>query len=175
MSDFFVGQIKMFGFGYVPKGWAACNGQLLPIGQYSALYALLGVQYGGDGVSTFALPDLRGRTPLGAGASTDANWQPAPLAVGAHGGSETVALDPSQLPLHSHTLAATSTAGNRKNPGNAIFASTPVALYATANQQVTLDPSTCSVNGGSMPHPNMQPYTTVNFCIALQGIFPSRQ
>lgn len=175
MSDSFIGQIKMFAFGHVPRGWAACNGQLLQISQNQALFSLLGVQYGGDGHTTFALPDLRGRTPLGAGASSDASWQPAALPVGARGGSETVALSPSQMPSHSHPVGATSTTGNRKNPSNALFASTPAVLYATANQQVTLDPDTCSANGGSMPHPNMQPYTTVNFCIALQGIFPSRQ
>lgn len=175
MSDFFIGQIKMFAFGYVPRGWAACNGQLLQISQNAALYALLGVQYGGDGRTTFALPDLRGRTPLGAGGSNDGGWQPPPLTVGTGGGSETVGLSAAQLPSHNHALGASTSVGNRKNPTGATFASTPVALYAATGDQVQLNPQTCSVNGGSMPHPNMQPYAAVNFCIALQGIFPSRQ
>jgi microcystin-dependent protein len=175
MADPFVAEIRLFGFNFAPRGWAFCNGQILPISQNTALFSLLGTTYGGDGKSTFALPDLQGSVPLHVGGS-----QPGPgLSVydlGQTGGSEAVTLLESEMPAHSHALRAdTQDPADVNIPSaTASFAlSTGGTLYqSTANVQLAFQ--ALSPAGGSLPHNNMQPYLCVNFCIALQGIFPPR-
>jgi microcystin-dependent protein len=175
MSDHFLGQILMAGFNFAPRYFARCDGQLLAISQNQALFSLLGTQYGGNGVTTFALPDLRGRAPLGYASSVDPGWQPSNVQIGQLGGVETVTLLASQLPAHVHMANGTTANGTTRNPNNAVYANTSSALHGPATgPQVTLHPSTVANAGGTQPHPNMQPYTAINFCIALQGIFPSR-
>lgn len=181
MSEFFIGQIMMAGFGFAPRYWAQCNGQLMPIAQNQALFSLLGTQYGGNGVNNFALPDLRGRTPVGYASSVDPAWQPPSVQVGQIGGQENVTLLPSQIPTHTHALHATTGPANSRLPSSRAFAATTSSagsapkIYGPATgPQVPLAAATVGVTGGLQAHPNMQPYTTINFCIALQGIFPSR-
>lgn len=183
MSEFFLGQIMLTGFPFAQKFFAQCNGQTLSIAQNSALFSLLGNQFGGDGQTTFALPALQGRTPVGAGQSLDGGWSPAPYQVGLAIGSEQVTLDQNAMPLHNHMVHATAAAGTTALP------STP-SLYATATVSgggdeaiyvpmsggtpIPLMPTTVSTFGGSQPHSNMQPYQVINFNIAMAGIFPSR-
>ncbi|NBQ67897.1 MAG: phage tail protein [Nitrosomonadaceae bacterium] len=165
MDDPFLGEIRPFGFGFPPKGWASCDGQLLPIAQNAALFSLLGTMYGGDGRTTFALPDLRGRAGMHV---SSVHTQ------GERGGQESVTLTTAQIPLHSHTANCSNVAGTQTSPagkfwaqdsdGNVVFSSTGGATMAAA----------AIGNTGGGPHPNMQPYLVVNYCIALQGIFPSR-
>lgn len=175
MSEFFMGQVMMTGFGFAPKYFALCNGQLMSISQNQALFSLLGTQYGGDGVTTFALPDLRGRTPLGYANSVDAGWQPPSLAIGQVAGTENVTLLPQNLPVHGHSVNATTSAGTAKNPRDNLIGSTTVSLFGSAaNNLVGLNAQTVAPAGNNQPHPNMQPYTVINFCIALSGIYPSR-
>lgn len=182
MSDFFIGQIMMTGFSFAPRSFAQCNGQLLPINQNQALFALLGTQFGGDGVATFALPDLRGRTPIGFAPSVDTGWHPPAVQMGQRGGGESVTLLSSNVPMHSHTMNASTAPGDNRNPRDQVFAAStntapnPVLnLYAAANgPTVTLSGQTLANSGASLSHPNLQPYSTINFCIALMGIFPSR-
>lgn len=175
MSEFFMGQVMMTGFGFAPKYFAACNGQLLPIQQNQALFSLLGTQYGGNGVSTFALPDLRGRTPLGYANSVDAGWQPPSIPIGQAAGTETVALQAQNLPAHGHAVNATTSAGTARIPRGNLVGSTAVPLFGSAaNNPVLLNAQTVAASGNNVPHANMQPYTVINFCIALSGIFPSR-
>ena len=175
MSEFFIGQVMMAGFNFAPKYWAQCNGQLLPIAQNQALFSLLGTQYGGNGVTTFALPDLRSRTPVGYASSVDPGWQPPSVQIGQSGGQETVTLLQNNLPAHVHSANGSTASGTTRNPNNAVYASTTVPLHGPSNGPlVALNPSTVAPAGGNQPHPNLQPYTTINFCIALQGIFPSR-
>lgn len=173
MADPFVAEIRIFPFNFAPKGWALCNGQLLPISQNTALFSLLGTTYGGDGKSTFALPDLQGRAPMHPGQGPGLSLHD----LGETGGSETVTLLESEIPAHSHTLMSNLAPGNRSTPvGNSIArvagatpylppAGAPLALMS--NQALT--PA-----GGNLPHNNLMPYLTFNFCIALQGVFPPR-
>jgi microcystin-dependent protein len=168
MSDPFLGELKLVGFGYAPKGWAFCNGQLLPINQNQALFALLGTTYGGDGRVNFALPDLRGRAPMHAGNGV---W------LGESGGQEHVTLAASQLPAHTHTLSGTSDFANASVPGGALPAAKVrggMNRYAPAGNDAVMGTSALAPSGGSQPHPNMQPFGVLNWVIALQGIFPSR-
>ncbi|MDN2708994.1 tail fiber protein [Janthinobacterium sp. SUN118] len=176
MSDVFVGQIMMAGFAFAPRGFAACNGQLLPVQQNAALFALLGTQFGGNGQSTFGLPDLRGRTPFGSGASVDGSWQPTPLTQGTPGGSEAVTLLASQMPAHNHAASALTTAGTLKNPAGALYAGSGAeSIYVAATgPQVALAQQTLATAGGNGPHINMQPFRVINFNIALSGVYPSR-
>ena len=180
MSEFFVGQIMMTGFVFAPKYFAQCNGQLLPVNQNQALFSLLGTRFGGNGSTNFALPDMRGRTPMGFSPSADPNWQPSPLPIGQSSGAENVSLLSDNLPAHNHLLECTSTAGNNRTPTDRSFANNSsnsgpaTPLYAAPGTLVALNPATVGQAGGSQPHPNLQPYTTINFCIALSGIFPSR-
>lgn len=181
MSEFFIGQIMMAGFGFAPRYWAQCNGQLLPINQNQALFSLLGTQYGGDGVTIFALPDLRSRTPVGYASSVDPGWQPPAVQIGQPGGLEAVTLLTSQLPGHTHALHATTGPSNGRLPNSRAYASTtnsagaPPKVYGTSSgPQVPLAPQSVGTTGNGQGHPNLQPYTAINFCIALQGIFPSR-
>ena len=168
MSDPFIGELKLMSFGFPPKGWALCNGQLLPINQNQALFSLLGTNYGGNGQTTFALPDLRGRAPLHNGAG---------VALGERGGQEAVTLTPSQMPGHTHTLTATNDFANASVPGGAVPAAKPrggMSRYGPAGNDTLMGPTALAPAGGNQPHPNMQPYTVLSWVIALQGIFPSR-
>lgn len=170
MSDYFLGQVMMAGFGFTPKYFAQCNGQLLPIAQNQALFSLLGTTYGGNGVTNFALPDLKGRTPVHFGNSMGDS-----IVLGQQGGVENVTLQPNNMPQHSHFLQATTAPGTTRIPkGNALASSPSTALYAAAQSTVSLSQQSVSQTGNTQPHSNLQPYTALNFCIALQGIFPSR-
>lgn len=166
MSDPFLGEMRMVSFTFAPNGWAQCNGQLLPIAQNQALFALLGTQYGGNGTTTFALPDLRGRVAIGPAANHP---------QGAAGGSATVTLSVDQMPLHGHAANAFAGAGTAKAPTGQVFAqdSGSNAMFAGA-ANATLASGAIASAGQSQPHENMQPYGVVNWIIALQGIFPSR-
>lgn len=167
MSDYFIGQIKMVGFNFAPRDFAFCNGQLIAIQQNTALFSILGTTYGGNGTTTFALPDLRGRTPVGATGL--------PTQLGEMGGQESVTLLPYQIPVHAHSVNADTTAGTTRNPGNALYGSTTTPLHGPSNGSlVQLDPRTIAPAGGTQPHNNMQPYLAINFVIAMYGIYPSR-
>ena len=169
MAEPFLSEIRLMSFVFAPSGWALCNGQLLPINQNQALFALLGTTYGGDGRVTFALPDLHGRSPLHVGAGTS---------LGERGGEETHTLTVAELPGHSHALSASSDVANTHLPGAALPAGKPrggINRYAAAGSgNSALHPgSLTSAPGGGQAHNNLQPYLTLNFVIALQGIFPS--
>jgi microcystin-dependent protein len=170
MADPFLAEIRVFPYNFVPRGWSACNGQLLPISQNTALFSLLGTTYGGDGRSTFALPDLRGRFPMGAGQGPGLSDR----VNGEQVGSETVTLTTAQMPQHNHALLATS-AANTTNPSGAALANvaTNGAAYRTPGVLAASGSSLASV-GGNQPHENRQPALALTFCIAMQGIFPSR-
>ena len=174
MSEPFIGQIQPFGFNFAPRNWAQCDGQLLPIAQNQALFSLLGTTYGGDGRVTFALPDLRGRTALHYGTGPGLS----PRTIGQRSGSETATLTAAQLPPHSHTVAFKTGPGTSNvAAGNvpAQDAGVQSATYSDAAADGTMDASMIPNSGGQgQGHPNMQPYLVVNWCIALQGIFPSR-
>ncbi len=168
MSTPFLGELKLMSFNFPPKGWALCNGQLLPINQNQALFALLGTTYGGNGQTNFALPDLRARAPLHSGAG---------VTLGEKAGQENVTLTPGQLPVHTHTLTGTSELANASVPGGAVPAAKPrggINRYAPAGNDAVMAASSLASAGGGQPHPNMQPFTVLSWVIALQGIFPSR-
>jgi len=172
MADPFVAEIRIFGFNFAPTGWAFCDGQLMPIAQNTALFSLLGTTYGGDGKSIFALPDLQGSAPMhpdqGPGLSLHD--------LGETGGSETVTLLQSEIPAHSHTMrAATQDPADVKlvNPNASFGLSQEGPLYQDT-QNATLAAQALPPTGGSLPHTNMMPYLVLNFCIALQGVFPPR-
>lgn len=166
MSEPFLAEIRIVGFNFAPRGWALCDGQLLPINQNQALFSLLGTTYGGDGRTTFQLPDLRGRTPVHPGANGVVLGQPA--------GEETHTLNANQIPTHTHTLRASSQDGNQPVAAGAVLAASPVALYSGPDNLVALRAGTVANAGGNQAHDNMQPWLALNFCIALQGLFPSR-
>ena len=166
MSEPFLGEIKMGGWNFAPRGWALCNGQLLSIAQNTALFSLLGTTYGGNGQTTFALPNLQGRVPMHWGNGPGLT----PRVIGEVDGSETVTLMSTQIPAHNHALQGADEA-TTKSPANAVpaFASTP-----TYNPAANLAMTPTGIAGGSQPHENMQPSLAVTFVIALEGIFPSR-
>ncbi len=174
MSEPFLAEVRIVGFNFAPRGWAACDGQLLPINQNQSLYSLLGTTYGGDGRTTFALPDLRGRAPLHVGRSEGGSEH----REGQKTGQETVTLTIAEMPQHDHLAKASSLTGNTSAPRNALLAAevAPDAVYAERNPatQTRLTSGTVWNAGGGQAHNNMQPYTALNFCIALQGLFPSR-
>jgi len=175
MSEFFLGQIMLTAFNFPPRGFALCNGQLMAINQNQALFSLLGTQYGGDGITTFALPDLRGRAPVGAGSSVDPSWQPSPYVQGEMGGVESVTLTQAEIPPHIHQFQGTSAAGTSRNPSGKLYGTDTLALYApSTGAQVPLNSTTLANAGSSGPHENMQPFKVINYCMALTGIFPSR-
>jgi microcystin-dependent protein len=160
----FLGEIKIVAFNFAPKGWALCNGQLLPINQNQALFSLLGTIYGGDGRVTFALPDLRGRTPLHFSAG---------ITIGQRAGEEFHTLSPSEMAAHTHTASGNSGAVNSGTAVGNTWGSHESNPYGTA-PDVTMSPTTTNPTGGSQPHNNMQPYLVLNCVIALQGVFPSQ-
>ncbi|RUW46372.1 microcystin-dependent protein [Mesorhizobium sp. M1A.F.Ca.ET.072.01.1.1] len=175
MAEVFLGQIMMTGFAFPPKGFAFCSGSLLAIAQNQALFSLLGTTYGGNGTTNFALPNLQSRTPVGFGASVDSAWQPSPYELGETGGAENVTLLTQQLPTHNHVGNATTTEGSGRSPTNALYGATKNAIYGAPNGRVvTLAAPTVTSVGGNQPHPNIQPYETINFNIAINGIYPSR-
>ena len=169
----FIGQVILFGGNFAPLGWLSCNGQLLSIANYQALYALIGTTYGGDGIQTFALPDLCGRAPLHVGGSAGPG-QPS-YTLGQLGGSETVTLLQSQMPQHVHDVKASvsSAAAESSQPGGRVFASTQ-QYDAVSGANGALGGVVAGLAGGNSPHNNMQPYVAMNFIIAYEGVFPSR-
>jgi microcystin-dependent protein len=175
MSEVFLGQIMLAGFQFAPKGFALSNGQLLSISQNQALFSLLGTFYGGDGIRTFALPNMQSRTPVGFGSSVDSSWQPSPYSIGETGGTENVTLLQQQLPAHTHVATGTTSNGTLRNPSNALYGTNSANIYGPSNgAQVVLASQTVTPAGNGQPHDNIQPYDVINYCIALSGIFPSR-
>lgn len=180
MSSFYLGQITMFGFGFAPKGWALCNGQIMAINQNSALFALLGTSYGGNGQTTFALPNLQAAVPVCEGQAPGLSA----YVLGQRGGVASVTLLQNQLPQHTHTLNATKTTASSATLSNNIPATptvgSPPEFYVAQKQGgpalvfETLNAGACGITGQSIPHSNQMPSLTINFCIALTGIFPSR-
>ena len=173
MADPFVAEIRIFPFTFPPKGWAFCNGQLLPISQNTALFALLGTFYGGDGKSTFALPGLQGSAPIHQGQGPGLSE----YVIGQEGGAQTVTLLQSEIPFHSHAMmAATQDPADAKNinPGNSSYARSVNGALYQASSNTQLAPQAITPQGGDSPHNNMMPYLTFNFNIALQGVFPAR-
>jgi microcystin-dependent protein len=171
MADPFMSEIRIFSFNFAPKGWAQCNGQLLPINQNQALFSLLGTTYGGNGQTTFGLPDLRSRVPFHFGGS---------FVLGQAGGEENHTLTVNEIPNHGHTLTAALNAvvggsanATQPSPNGNFWANSGKTVYTTAAPNSQMAPGTVTTVGGQ-PHNNMSPFLTLNFCIALQGIFPSR-
>ena len=172
MSTPYVGQITCVGFNFAPVGWHFCDGSLLPISQYETLFNLIGTTYGGDGQNTFALPDLRGRTPVGTGQlSGGGNY-----IIGQSGGAEQVTITTQQYPNHTHPLVATGNAGNANAPAGAYLASGQSVYTSNAPQASdTLAPATVPpAPGNSLPHANLQPFLTCNWVISLFGVYPSQ-
>jgi microcystin-dependent protein len=167
MSEPFLGQISIFGCNFAPRGWSFCSGQSLPIAQNNALFALLGTQYGGNGTTNFALPDLRGRVPIGQGTGPGLST----VVQGQAAGTETVTLATNQIPGHTHTARANSGAANTGIPTNATWVASQTH-YSSAAPDVAMAPT--GVGGGGQAHNNMSPSLVLNYCIAVTGIFPSR-
>ena len=170
MSEPYVGEIRMFAGNFAPSGWAFCDGQLLAVNQNDALFSLLGTIYGGDGRTTFGLPDMRGRIPIHAGSGPGLS----PRQLGAKSGAEKETLSTSQLPSHSHNFQAVNASANQSNPGGNMIASGPSISYYTAGDPNTALGDSTSANGGSRSHSNLMPFLCVNYIIALFGIYPSR-
>jgi len=171
MSDPFLAEIRIFPYNFPPRGWAQCDGQLLTIGQNTALFSLLGTFYGGDGRINFALPNLRGRSPLGAGQSPGLSF----YSLGQLGGTPTVTLTQDTVPPHSHAWLAAPRAANARIPdATRAYASATANAYQTAAPNVKLNPAAIGLTGGGGAHNNMMPYLTLNICIAIQGVFPKR-
>lgn len=171
MADPFVAEIRIFPFNFPPKGWAFCDGQILPLSQNTALFSLLGTTYGGDGKSNFALPNMQGNSPMHPGQGPGLSLHD----LGETGGSETVDLLQTEMPSHPHALMASYSDGSDTKPANELFAQgVGVQIWGTAATNTQLAPTAIGVTGGGLPHNNMQPYLTLNFCIALQGVYPPR-
>ena len=164
MADRYLGEIRLFTFNFPPKGWALCNGQLLPINQNTALFALLGTTYGGDGRANFALPNLQGRVPLHPSSRHT---------LGERGGEQTHTLTINELTSHTHNILGSGNIAGTKDFYNNTSATTVASTYHKTNN-CTMNPQALTNTGGSQPHQNMQPFLVLNYCIALQGIFPSR-
>jgi microcystin-dependent protein len=165
MAEPFLSEIRIMSFNFAPKGWALCNGQLLPINQNQALFSLLGTMYGGNGQTTFGLPDLQGRTPTSFGGG---------LTLAEKGGEQAHTVSIQELPTHTHTAQGTSSNGTLIIPTGNLFAGSTPQLYTTPSNLTALNNLTISNVGGSQAHLNMQPFLALTFCIALQGIFPSQ-
>jgi len=164
MAEPFLSEIRIMSFVFAPKGWALCNGQLLPINQNQALFSLLGTTFGGDGRVNFALPDLRGRTPIHVGSGHT---------LGERGGEQAHTLSIAELPTHTHVLSATSADATTAAPSGNVHGKTLQLAYSGPTQLVAMAPESVAAVGGSQAHLNMEPFLTLSFCIALQGIFPS--
>lgn len=180
MAQPFLGQIALFPYTFAPKGWAFCAGQLLPISQNTALFSLLGTFYGGDGKATFALPDLQGRVPVGPGQGPGLSS----YTQGEEAGIENVSLLSSELPSHNHTLFATTDGGATATASGNQLATAQVGsihtgftkgnIYSSTAPNTSLAPTALSITGSGLPHNNLQPYLVLQYCVALQGVFPSR-
>jgi microcystin-dependent protein len=172
MSMPFIGEIRNFGFNFAPTGWAQCNGQLLPIYSNSALFSLLGTMYGGNGMTNFALPDLRGRVPIGVGSGPGLSTR----VQGEWAGDETTTLATNNLPAHSHALNAKVGIGNQATPSGHLLAASDQrnSQFTSASADTTMAATSVGSTGSGTPISNMQPYLVTNYCIALQGLFPSR-
>jgi microcystin-dependent protein len=164
MAEPFLSEIRIMSFVFAPKGWALCNGQLLPINQNQALFSLLGTTFGGDGRVNFALPDLRGRTPIHVGSSHT---------LGERGGEQAHTVSIAELPTHTHVLNANSLAATTDSPSGNVLARAGLNVYGMPGNLVSMNSGSVLNTGGSQAHLNMQPFLTLSFCIALQGIFPS--
>jgi microcystin-dependent protein len=165
MAQPYVGEIRMFGGNFAPAGWMFCEGQLLPISENETLFQLIGTTYGGDGESTFALPDLRGRIPIHQGNG---------FILAETGGAEEITLTVQQIPVHTHSLLPSTAAGSQNSPQNTVLAGSPtIDMYRETSPSVALAANTVGPVGGSQPHTNFQPYLCVDFIISLFGIFPS--
>ncbi len=169
MSDPFIGEIRVFAGNFAPVGWALCNGQLLPISQNTALFSLLGTQYGGDGRSTFALPNLQAASPIGSGNGAGLT----PRSIGDKGGADTVTLQPAQMSGHGHVPMAVGGPGDRVTPSGTHWAEVRGFIYAPSPDGQLASPA-LGTTGGSQPHNNMPPYLSLSFIIALQGEYPAR-
>jgi microcystin-dependent protein len=175
MADPFVAEIRMFPFNFAPRGWAFCNGQILPLSQNTALFSLLGTTYGGNGQSTFALPDLQGSSALHPGQGPGLSLYD----LGQQGGTETITLLVTEMPAHTHAAMAKN-AGGQPSPAGFVWGTSNAAKVAAnfyapaAPAPVDMNPLALSISGGSLPHNNLMPYLTLNFCIALQGVYPPR-
>jgi len=169
MSSPYIGEVRIWANNFAPRDWAFCDGQLLQIAQFTALFSILGTTYGGNGETNFGLPDLMGRAPMGAG--TGIGLTPRPL--GAKSGAETVALGANQLPKHSHDLMARATDAVATTPGGGVLANTPENSYDPAGLPVPMPPNAVATTGTGAAHNNMQPYLTLHFCIALNGVYPT--
>lgn len=172
MTDAFLAEIRIFPFNFAPTGWAWCDGQLLPLTQNTALFAVIGTSYGGDGRTTFALPDLRGAAAMHPGQGPGLQ----PRSLGEMGGSDSITLLESEMPMHTHTASASVGPANLQSPGgNRVLARANNTVYRdNVDNLQPLAPQALSLAGGGVPHNNMQPYLVMHFAIALQGIFPSR-
>lgn len=171
MSDPFVGEIKIFAGNFAPLGWALCDGQLMSIADFDALYSLIGTTYGGDGVATFGLPDMRGRLPLHAGQGPGLS----PYVLGQRAGAEEVTLSTLQLPSHSHVVMAQSGKGDKPTPNGMALATASTFLYSPYGSSVAnMNTQALGMAGGSQPHDNMMPFQCLNFIIALEGIYPTQ-
>lgn len=178
MTQPFLGQIQPMAFNFAPKNWVQCNGQILPIQQYTALFSLLGTYYGGNGVTTFGLPDLRSRAPL-----DDGTWAGENYVIGEMAGAEAVTITNATMPNHNHLFVGQSVAATTANPAvggvlaNVAGSGTPPAMYSTSAPPAPLVPlnaGSIGPNGGNLGHSNLQPYLTLNWCIAMSGLYPSR-
>jgi microcystin-dependent protein len=165
MAEPFLSEIRIMSFNFAPKGWAMCNGQFLPINQNQALFSLLGTTFGGNGQTTFALPDLRGRVPIAVGSG---------FVNGQAGGGEFHTVTQSEMPAHTHFVRAASNAANTNTPSGTALLGTQSSTYGPASNLTPMSPAAISNVGGSQAHENRQPFLALNFCIALQGIFPSQ-
>ncbi len=165
MSNPYLGEIRLFAGNFAPNGWALCQGQTLPISGNDALFALIGTTYGGDGVNTFSLPDLRGRVPVHVGSG---------YALGQNGGEESVTLTAAQLPAHTHVPQATSSSAASPDPGGNVWATASDTPYSAGTPTAAMNPQTVGSAGGSQPHDNMLPFVALNFIIALNGVYPSQ-
>jgi microcystin-dependent protein len=163
MSEPFIGEIKIISWNFPPKGWTFCNGQLLPINQNQALFSILGTTYGGDGRTTFALPNLQGRTPVHVGNG---------IVLGEQGGETAHTLNISELPAHNHVPVGSSAAASQGSPAGGVWA--PAATRYNSTPNTSMNPASLTATGGNQPHENMSPYLVLYFIIALQGIFPSQ-
>ena len=169
MSEAYIGEIRMFAGDYAPENWTFCNGELLSISEYEALYTLLGTTYGGDGQNTFAVPDLRGRVPIHVGTNAGTTYT-----LGEKLGSETNTRQINELPAHTHTVKATSDAATVATPANNTWASTTDMFYSNASTDpVSMDPTAITPTGFNQPHDNMMPSLTISFIISLVGIYPT--
>jgi microcystin-dependent protein len=169
--DPFVAEIRIFPFNFAPKGWAFCDGQILPLSQNTALFSLLGTTYGGDGKSNFALPDMQGNVPMHPGQGPGLSLHD----LGETGGSETVSLLESEIPGHSHSLVVSLSDGLFTQPAGQLFAQgVGINIWGTNAPNVQFSDNALAPAGGDQPHNNLQPYLTLNFCIALQGVYPPR-